>query len=238
MSIFLFKSILAVIFLLAGVMAVICMFALMGKAERKVSATLLRRMHKGAGFAFAILLLVISYFCIKYVAMVGDQLSGRAVMHSVLSLALVIVLVIKIVIVQFYKQLLRFVPTMGIIVFILAFVVFSTSAGYYFMRILSVKDTIEETATISEIKIEGNIEDGASLFKDKCSGCHFSDKEEKKVGPSLKNILKKAKLPSSGRTANFENILKQLKSPILSMPAFPSLSAQELADLKAYLKSL
>jgi len=238
MSLFLFKSILALIFLVAGVIAVICMFALMGKTERKVSASFLRRMHKGAGFVFAILLLVISYFCIKYVAMVGDQLSGRAIMHSVLSLALFIVLVIKIIIVQFYKQFLRFVPTMGIIVFILTFVVFSTSAGYYFLRTLSVKDTTEETATISEIKIEGNIEEGASLFKDKCSGCHFSDKEEKKIGPGLKKILKKAKLPSSGRPANFENILKQLKSPILSMPAFPSLSAQELTGLKVYLKSL
>ena len=77
------------------------MFALMGKTERKISATFLRRMHKSAGFIFAILLLIISYFCIRYVAMVGDQLSGRAVMHSVLSLALFIVLAIKISIVQF-----------------------------------------------------------------------------------------------------------------------------------------
>jgi cytochrome c553 len=238
MSLFLIKSILGLIFLVAGVIAVICMFALMGKTERKISATLLRRMHKGAGFVFTILLLVISYFCIKYVAMVGDQLSGRAVMHSVLSLSLFIVLVIKITIVQFYKQFLRFVPTMGIIVFILAFVVFSTSAGYYFLRTLSIKNTIEETATLSEVKIEGNTEKGASFFKDKCSGCHFSDKEEKKIGPGLKNILKKAQLPSSGRPANFENIWKQLKTPILSMPAFPSLSEQELADIKAYLRSL
>lgn len=238
MSFFLFKSLLALIFLITGVIAVICMFALMGKTERKISTTFLKRLHKGAGFAFAILLLVISYFCIKYVAKVGDQLSGRAVMHSVLSLALVIVLVIKITIVQFYKQFLRFVPTMGIIVFILAFVVFSTSAGYYFLRALSVKDTTEETATLSEVKFEGKIKKGASLFNAKCSGCHFSDKEEKKIGPGLKNIFKKTKLPSSGRPANIENIWKQLRNPFLSMPAFPSLSEQELADLKAYLKSL
>jgi cytochrome c553 len=238
MSLFFFKSILALIFLVAGVIAVICMFAIMGKTERKVSATFLRGMHKGAGFVFAILLLVISYFCIKHVAMVGDQLSGRAVMHGVLSLGLIIILVIKITIVQFYKQFLRFVPTMGIIVFILAFVVFSTSAGYYFLRTLSVKDTTEESATLSEVKIDGKIEKGASLFSGRCSGCHFSDKEEKKIGPGLKNILKKAKLPSSGRPANIENIWKQLKNPFLSMPAFPYLSEQELADLRAYLQSL
>ena len=238
MSLFLFKSLLALIFLIAGGIAVICMFALMGKTERKISAIFLRRMHKGAGFVFTILLIVISYLCIKYVALVGDQLSGRAVMHSVLSLGLFIVLVIKIAIIQFYKQFLRFVPTMGIIVFVLAFVVFSTSAGYFFIRTFSAPDTIEETATIADTDIEGNTEKGASLFKDKCSGCHFSDKEENKIGPGLKNVLKKAQLPSSQRPANFGNIMKQLKTPFLIMPAFPSLSEQELAYLKAYLKSL
>ncbi|NIM91546.1 MAG: c-type cytochrome [Candidatus Aminicenantes bacterium] len=238
MSLFLFKSFLAIIFLLAGVIAVICMFALMGKTKRKISDTFLRRMHKGMGFVFTILLLVISYFCINHVAQVGDQLSGRAVMHSVLSLGLIIVLVIKITIVQFYKQFLRFVPTMGIIVFSLAFVVFSTSAGYYFLRTLCVKDTTGETVTLSEAKFEGKLEKGALLFNDKCSGCHFSDKEENKIGPGLKNILKKTKLPSTGKPANIKNIWKQLKNPFLSMPAFPSLSEQELADLQAYLESL
>ncbi len=238
MSLFFFKSLLALILLVVGGIVVICMFALMGKTERKVSATFLRRMHKGMGFVFTILALVISYFCIKHVAQVGDQLSGRAVWHAVLSLSLIIVLAMKLTIAQFYKKFLSFVPTMGIIVFSLTFVVFSTSAGYYFLRTLCVKGTTEKTVTQPELKIEGRVKKGASLFKDKCSGCHYSDKEEKKIGPGLKNILKKAKLPASGRPANIENIWKQLKNPFLSMPAFLNLSEQELADLQAYLESL
>ncbi|MFB0518372.1 MAG: DUF6529 family protein, partial [Acidobacteriota bacterium] len=124
MPLFLFKSILAIFFLIAAVVAVICMLTLMGRAERKISATFLRRMHKGAGAVFLILLLVISYICIKYWAVVGDQLSVRAVIHVVLSILLFIVLVLKISIVQFYKEFLRYVPVMGMIVFILAFTVF------------------------------------------------------------------------------------------------------------------
>ena len=77
------KSILALFFLAAGVTAVICMFTLMGRAERKISATFLRRTHKAAGAVFIALLIVISYFCIKYVALMGDQLSTRAVLHGV-----------------------------------------------------------------------------------------------------------------------------------------------------------
>lgn len=238
MPFFLFKSILASIFLLAGIVAVICMFSLMGQTERKVSPTFLRRMHKGAGLVFSILLLVISYFCIKYWIKGGDQLSVRAVLHGFLALGLIIVLVIKLAIVQFYKKFLSFVPQMGIIVFILAFVVFSTSAGYYFLRTWCAPENLRESSLAIGVIVEGNPVRGGSLFARKCSGCHNADREAIKIGPGLKNILKKEKLPSSGRPATVENIKKQLITPFISMPSFASLPEQELADLLAYLKTL
>jgi len=137
MSFFLFKSILAYIFLLAAIIAVITMLSLMGKAERKVSAQLLRKIHRVAGFVFTGLFLLISYFCLKYWAMVGDQISIRAVLHAVLSFALIIILILKLSIVQFYKKFLKFIPAMGMIVFVLSFMVFSTSAGFFFLRTLA-----------------------------------------------------------------------------------------------------
>lgn len=238
MSLFMVKSILAVFFILAALIAVICMLSLMGKAERKVSAQLLRKMHRVAGFVFTSLLLLISYFCIKYWAMVGDQISTRAVLHGVLSLALIIVFILKISIVQYYKQFLRFVPIMGMIVFVLSFMVFSTSAGFFFLRILATEHESPEISEPTQTLHQGNAEKGAALFKSKCLSCHYADKEENKQGPGLKNILKKERLPFSKRPANVENIKKQLKTPFLAMPSFVSLSQQEIADLIAYLKTL
>ncbi len=238
MSLFMIKSILAVFFLLAALIAVICMLSLMGKAERKVSAQLLRKMHRVAGFVFTSLLLLISYFCLKYWAMVGDQISTRAVLHGVLSSALIIVFILKISIVQYYKQFLRYVPIMGMIVFVLSFMVFSTSAGFFFLRILATEHESPEISEPSQTLHQGNAEKGAALFKSKCLSCHYADKEENKQGPGLKNILKKERLPFSKRPANVENIKKQLKTPFLAMPSFVSLSQQEIADLIAYLKTL
>jgi cytochrome c2 len=232
------KSILAIFFMLATIIAVISMLSLMGKAERKVSAQLLRKMHRVAGFVFAGLLFLISYFCIRYWAMVGDQISIRAALHGVLSLALIIVFILKISIVQYYKQFLRFVPTMGMIVFVLSFTVFSTSAGFFFLRISATKHESPEISEPSQTPPRGNVEKGAALFKSKCLSCHYSDKEESKHGPGLKNISKKEKLPFSGRPANVENIKKQLKTPFLAMPSFVSLSEQEIADLIVYMKTL
>jgi cytochrome c2 len=238
MSFFLFKSILAIFFLSAAIIAVITMLSLMGKKERKTSDKLLRKMHKVSGFVFTGLLIVISYFCLKYWAMVGDQLSTRAVLHGVLSLTLIIILFLKLSIVQFYKQFLKVVPTMGMIVFSLSFVVFSTSAGFFFLRTLGAKAESSGISEPSQTPQQGNAAKGAALFKTKCVSCHHANKEETKHGPGLKNILKKERLPSSKRPANVDNIKKQLKTPFIAMPSFASLSEQEIADLIAYLKTL
>jgi len=238
MSLFLIKSILSIIFILSGFVAIICMLTLMGKTEKKISADFLRKMHKISGFVFFALLLAISYFCLKYWAMVGDQISTRAVFHGVLAFGLLIIFILKISIVQFYKQFLRFAPVLGITVFCLAFVVFSTSGGYYFLRALYSNPEQAEPSTASQPQIQGSMETGAILFQNKCNSCHFSDKEDSKLGPGLKNLLKKETLPHSGRPATIDNVRQQLIRPILTMPSFANLSEQEMADLFSYLETL
>ncbi len=238
MSFFLLKSILGSIFLLAGIASVLSMFILMGKQGLKISAVFLRRFHKITGFVFFILLLVISYFCIKYWIMAGDNISTRAVFHGVLAFVLFIVLIMKILIVQFYKQLLRFAPALGMTIFCMAFVVFSTSAGYYFLRTAFVPTEPLEESISSPSPLQGRAEKGATIFASKCSSCHFADREEKKAGPGLKGLLDKDTLPSSRRPATIENIKQQIIRPFLAMPAFTNLPDQDMADLLAYLKTL
>ena len=229
------KSIVAIFFLVAGLVAVICMLTLMGKAERKISATFLRRTHKGAGLVFSLLFLVISYFCIKYVSAIGDQLSVRAVFHGVLALALFIVLALKLSIVQFYKQFLRYVPGLGMTTFALVFVVFSTSAGYFF---LTKDESTEAKKPPSEVSLSGDAQRGEALFDSKCTFCHYADRTDSKLGPGLKDVLKGEKLPVSGRPATPENVTQQLMGPYKNMPSFSSLSEQEIKDLVAYLQTL
>jgi cytochrome c553 len=201
MSIFLLKSIIAVFFFVVGVIAVFSMLTLMGKTERKMSATSLRKIHRGAGLAFTLLLFILSYLCLKYQVIVRDQLSLRAILHGFLSLFLIIILIIKLSIVRFYKQFLKFAPTMGITVFALAFVVFTSSAGYFFFRSGHTIAIPERTSAPAQTVLEGNAEKGASLFKSYCATCHYADKETIKIGPGFKGILKKEYLPVSRKTA-------------------------------------
>ena len=229
------KSILAIFFLAAGLTAVICMLTLMGRAERKINATLLRGLHKIAGTVFAVMYLVISYFCLHYVEMAGEGLSTRAVFHGVLAVALFFVLALKLSIVQFYKQFLRYVPGLGMTVFGLAFAVFFTSAGYFF---LVTGETTGADEPISQVSATAGAQDGKMLFDNQCSFCHHADRTDSKLGPGLKGVLKAENLPASGRPATPENVTQQLLNPYQSMPSFSSLSEQEIKDLVAYLKTL
>jgi hypothetical protein len=238
MSLFMVKSIIAVVILTAGLISLISMLSLMGRTKRKSSPEFLRKLHKTSGIIFTVLLLVNGYLGMRYWVMTGDSISTRAVFHGVLAFALLIVLLLKIVIIQFYKQFLKFAPFMGLTVFALCFIVFNTSATYFFLRTAITPEESLQTATSRLPSSPGKIENGMAIFNSQCASCHYAEREESRNGPGLKNILKRDGLPASQRPATVENILLQLKKPFRVMPAFPSLSEEESADLLAYLKTL
>jgi uncharacterized membrane protein len=89
------------------------------------------------------------------------------------------------------------------------------------------------------VGMEGNpVEQGAVLFDQNCSACHYPDRKEAKIGPGLKDILKGVELPSSGRPANAESVRDQLITPYKAMPSFAHFSEAEVAALIAFLKTL
>lgn len=238
MSLFAVKSMIAVAILTAGLVSLISMLSLMGKTDRKSSPQFLRKLHKISGFVFAVLLLVNSYLGLRYWVMTGDSISTRAVFHGILAMALFVIFLLKISIIRFFKQFLKFAPVMGLIVFALCFVVFSTSAAYFLLRTAYTQSENMETSPTRPLVSSGDAEKGMMLFNSKCASCHHADREETKNGPALKNILKLDKLPSSKRPATVENIMLQLQKPWRAMPTFTTLSEQESADLIAYLKTL
>jgi cytochrome c2 len=121
------------------------------------------------------------------------------------------------------------------IVFALAFVVFCTSARYFF---LVTAETTEAEEMISEVGLSADVQGGQTLFDNRCSFCHYADRTNSKMGPGLKGVLKGEKLPYSGRPATSENVKQQIRNPISTMPSFASLSEEDIAALLAYLKTL
>jgi mono/diheme cytochrome c family protein len=83
-----------------------------------------------------------------------------------------------------------------------------------------------------------SIQRGRDIFIAQCTFCHKANSTETIIGPGLKGILKKAKLPVSKKPATPENIVHQMKRPYQKMPSFPYLTDEEIQNILAYLNTL
>lgn len=97
-----------------------------------------------------------------------------------------------------------------------------------------------ETAPFSIMlkKDSDSITAGRSLFAQKCSHCHYVDRTDYFVGPSLQGILKNPLLPVSKKPATPENIVRQMRHPYTNMPSFVFYSDEDLTNILAFLNSL
>ena len=84
---------------------------------------------------------------------------------------------------------------------------------------------------------KGDAAKGKDAFE-ACAICHNVDSPEKKMGPSLQGLFKKKTLPS-GRPATDANVMAQINNGGNGMPAYADqLSADDKANLLAYLHTL
>lgn len=83
----------------------------------------------------------------------------------------------------------------------------------------------------------GDVEKGKETFE-QCAACHNVDTDEKKMGPSLQGLYKKAKL-KNGKKVTDENVKAIINAGGNGMPAYEDiLSDEEKTNVIAYLKTL
>jgi cytochrome c2 len=81
---------------------------------------------------------------------------------------------------------------------------------------------------------------GAALFREKgCTQCHFTQSRKTKIGPGLKGLFDRERLPVSDRPATEAHVRSQLKDPFEDMPSFADRLTEEQRDrIIDYLKTL
>ncbi len=83
----------------------------------------------------------------------------------------------------------------------------------------------------------GDAAKGKEVFE-QCAMCHNVDTDEKKMGPSLKGLFKKKAL-TNGKPVNDANVIAQINAGGNGMPAYNDiLSAEDKANILAYLHTL
>lgn len=85
---------------------------------------------------------------------------------------------------------------------------------------------------------KGDATKGKDVFESNCSVCHNADSDEKKMGPGLKGLFKKAKLVN-GKKPTEANIRALINAGGNGMPPYADmLTDEEKTNLIAYLKTL
>jgi uncharacterized membrane protein len=92
--------------------------------------------------------------------------------------------------------------------------------------------------TVESDIAEGPVVEGARIFNESCSVCHYANKTETKIGPGLQGFFNLKSMPSSGLPVSDVNIRKQLNTPLQDMPSFSDLPEEDIEALIAYLKTL
>ncbi|MBW2123630.1 MAG: cytochrome c [Deltaproteobacteria bacterium] len=226
------KSVLSLPLVGLAVVNLIVMLELSGRAERRFSPGSLRLIHRISGGAYIVLFLLLSYFCLRVMRVSGQELSARAALHGGLAVATLLLLCLKLAVVRFYRKYYSMATSFGFAVVVLTVLTWASSGGYYF--------TMRGTSPPlpGGGRGEGLALDGAVVFGGSCSGCHFADRTDTRIGPGLKGLFGLERLPTSGWPVTEENVLRQLKTPFRDMPPFAQLSKEDVEALLAFLRSL
>jgi cytochrome c2 len=105
------------------------------------------------------------------------------------------------------------------------------------LRVLVIGVALAAGPRVSLAAGPGDVEKGKAVFQ-QCSVCHHADSNEKKMGPGLKGLFKKAKL-ADGKKPTEASVRAKIDAGGNGMPAYKDmLSDVEKNDLVAYLKTL
>lgn len=250
MSIFLIKSLLSIPLVLLTLFGMFTMFEIFGRNERRYSAEKLRRLHSISGMLYIILFILISYYCISFIARTQTELSPRGAIHALLSSAIFLLICIKIVVVRRYRQFYEHAKNIGVMIVLLSFLTTGSSAGFYLFAYGAMENNVTArqpdrkpapgVAARKWIvrKDAESIKLGKEIFDSKCLVCHDPFSTRTTVGPGHKGIMKNAFLPVSKRPATPENIANQLRNPLGKMPSFAYLTDEEIIEIIAYMNTL
>jgi cytochrome c len=105
------------------------------------------------------------------------------------------------------------------------------------LRVLAIVVALAAGPRILLAASQGDAEKGKAVFQ-QCGVCHRADSDEKKIGPGLKGLFKKAKL-ADGKKLTEASVRSKVEGGGNGMPAYKDmLTDGEKNNLIAYLKTL
>jgi cytochrome c len=80
---------------------------------------------------------------------------------------------------------------------------------------------------------------GKDVFDKKCAMCHYADREDKKIGPGLKGLMKRGTFTINGSKVTTASLTTWIENGDSMMPGMKeSLEPAQIKDVVTYVKTL
>lgn len=162
------SSILAVVYIALGAVAVWLMWDLKGNPKERVLRNRIKTAHRILGFIFVTIYLVMVFFMVRKLSYYQGEFTARAILHCVMAAGLLPLIVFKILIVRRLAYFTGYLATLGTGIFLIALVLVAVTAGRYFIYLPDWK-----FVTYSKFDEEIlNSTTGERFMYAKCQKCH------------------------------------------------------------------
>ena len=230
------SALIGVLFVLLAVCAVWLMFDGSRSAPQSDRARRMIRAHRVAGYLFIALFCIMTWFMILKIKDRPDELPAPSMLHALIAVVMAPLLFIKVLVARYYRNHTTILVPLGLTLFVLSFVLVTTTAGPYFLRTATVKNISLQAIDMGVAKID--VQASEALMQRRCSRCHNLDRvvgAKKDARGWLATVDRMRGLPGSGISESDEKIIL---SYLLSEDSINSSSAQgELVIGKALVDS-
>jgi len=155
--------------------------------------------HRIGGYLFIALFCVMGYFMVARLGDVSGGTSPGTIIHLTLAMVLSPLLFVKVLIARYYKSYSSLLMPIGLVIFVLAFVLIGVTAGPSLVHQARMQTVSLEAIDLPPASIDLNI--AAATMEKRCSKCHNLDRiagARKDARGWLATVSRMKALPGSG----------------------------------------
>jgi ferredoxin-NADP reductase len=155
--------------------------------------------HRIGGYLFILMFCIMSYFMISRMQDGSGTTSPGAMMHMTVAMLLTPLLFVKVLIARYYKSYSNLLMPVGLLIFVLSFVLVATTAGPYFFRTTHLRSVSLEEINLTNATID--FTQAAATMQERCSKCHDLERviaARKDARGWLVTVNRMRRLPASG----------------------------------------
>jgi ferredoxin-NADP reductase len=155
--------------------------------------------HRIGGYLFILMFCIMSYFMISRMKDGSGTTSAGTMIHMTVAMLLTPLLFVKVLIARYYKTYYSLLMPVGLLIFVLSFVLVAMAAEPYLIRNTNIRSVSIEEINLTNAAMD--LTQAAATMQERCSKCHDLERvvsARKDARGWLSTVNRMRQLPASG----------------------------------------